>query len=219
MSEETKNEEVKEENKEGSANDVFSVLLGGDDIKDKRSKNKLVGIYGDITDEAAADLVYSLFLLREETIEEKEALKDEEDEEVNPINLIVSTHGGSAHEMFSICDTMKFVKQDCDIHTIGLGKVMSAGVAVLACGTKGKRKIGKNCRVMIHPVSYATAGHIKDVENEARETKNLEEMYINTLVENTNLTKKDVQRMMRKKMNIYISAQEALEYGIVDEIV
>ena len=121
--------------------------------------------------------------------------------------------------MFSIYDTYRMVQQDCEIHTVGLGKVMSAGVVLLAAGTKGKRAIGKNCRVMIHPVAAASMGDLNDIENETKEVRLLQKMYIQALVENSNLTEAKIKRMLRKKVNVYISAEEAVKYGIADEII
>ena len=73
--------------------------------------------------------------------------------------------------MFSLYDTMRFVKETCDIETLGVGKVMSAGVLIFAAGTKGKRKIGANCRVMIHSVMGGFGGNIHSMENEIAEVR------------------------------------------------
>mgnify|MGYP001551496522 FL=1 len=75
-----------------------------------------------------------------------------------PIEFVLCTSGGSALDMFAIYDVMRMVREDCDVCTYGIGKIMSAGVLLLAAGTKGKRKIGKHCRVMIHPVQAGTSG-------------------------------------------------------------
>ena len=133
--------------------------------------------------------------------------------------MVVSTNGGVAHEMFAIYDTMRLVKQEVDIETLGLGKVMSAGVVLLAAGTKGKRRIGKHCRIMIHPVNAGSYGTLYDIENETREAKTLQGQYLKALVETTNMPEAKLKRLMKKKTNTYLSAEEALKYGIIDEIV
>ena len=148
---------------------------------------------------------------------------DDPDSEVvithDPIEFIISTWGGSAADMFSIYDIMRTVRVDCDINTFGLGKVMSAGVLLLAAGTKGKRKIGKNCRVMLHGVTSGQHGNISDLENEMAEAKWTQERLVVCLSEETNMTKKQVKKILEKRMNVYFTAEEAVELGMADEIV
>ena len=114
---------------------------------------------------------------------------------------------------------MRVVRGETEIHTVGLGKVMSAGVLVLAAGTKGRRYIGKNCRVMIHSVMGGNAGSLHNMLNEMDAIENLQQMYIDCLVAETNLTETKIKKMLERKVNIYLSAEEAVEYGIADHIV
>ena len=99
-----------------------------------------------------------------------------------------------------------------------MGKVMSAGVLLLASGTKGKRRIGANCRVMIHPVAGGAMGDLQDIENDIQEIKWLQKQYIRCLSNETNLTEKKIRAIMKKKVNYYFSAEEAIKMGIADEI-
>ena len=135
------------------------------------------------------------------------------------IEFIVSTYGGSLAEMFAIFDCIKDISADCDIETKGLGKVMSAGVPLLAAGTKGMRKIGKNCRIMIHGVTAAYHGNVLNLENEMEEIKWLQDRYINCLAENTKLTPAKIKKMLKNQLDIYLSAEEAVNYGIADLII
>ena len=121
--------------------------------------------------------------------------------------------------MFALYDMMKIVQKNTDISVIGMGKVMSAGVLILAGGTHGKRKIGRNCRVMIHSVVGGNQGALHDMVNEMAATVLLQEMYIERLVEETKMTKRQLKEMLEKKINIYLTAEEAVEYGIADEII
>ena len=89
---------------------------------------------------------------------------------------------------------------------------------MLACGTKGKRKIGQNCRVMIHSVIGGNHGSLHNLENEMDEIRNSQENFINALVRETKLTKRKLQRMLERKVNVYFSAEEAIEHGIADII-
>ena len=116
-------------------------------------------------------------------------------------------------------DTMRMIRQECEIHTFGLGKVMSAGVLLLAAGTKGKRKIGKNCRVMLHSVIGGSHGSIHNLENEMEEIRFLQEQHIKCLIEETDMTKRYLNKLLNRKMNVYLTAEEAVELGIADEVV
>jgi len=208
-------EESKEEDKNKESEELFSFVLNSGSKSEGDGINT-IGIYGDIDEETAATTVYSLMVAAESVPEEVEG---EEPIPIKPLKVIVSTHGGVAHEMFAIYDTMNMVKKERDIETMGLGKVMSAGVVILAAGTKGKRKIGRNCRVMIHPVNAASFGDLPDIENEIKEVKWLQKQYVKLLAENTSMSESQIKRLLKKKVNIYFSAEEAVKHGIVDEIV
>ena len=88
---------------------------------------------------------------------------------------------------------MNITKNKCEIHTIGLGKVMSAGTLLLAAGTKGHRKLGKHCRVMIHAVTAGALGELHNMENELLAIKHLQDLYINALAVETKMTKRKIQ--------------------------
>ena len=115
-------------------------------------------------------------------------------------------------------DIVGKIKSQCEIHTIGLGKVMSAGVLLLASGTKGKRKIGKHCRVMIHSCNAGSSGDLHNIENEVKAVKHMQDLYINALCNETHMTKRQIQKLIDRKINVYLTAEEAIEYGIADEM-
>ena len=108
---------------------------------------------------------------------------------------------------------------ELDVETVGIGKVMSAGVPLLASGTKGKRKIGRNCRIMIHNVSGGNYGSIFILENELEEIKWIQDRYIECLAKDTKLTKSQIKKMLNRQTDVYLSAEDAIKYGIADEIV
>lgn len=153
---------------------------------------------------------------------------DEEDEyalellseiEIPKANLILSTYGGSVHDMFALYDAVQMLKSVTDVATIGMGKVMSAGVLLLASGTKGERKMGRHCSQMVHPFQYHFSGNSQDGIVERKETERQQKKYVSLLAEMTNLEEKDIQKMFKKQNNTYMSAEEAKQYGIVDEII
>ena len=154
----------------------------------------------------------------QEEEEDEEEEVEEEPKEPDPIKLYISTQGGNADDMFAIYDVIELVKRTVPIQTIGLGKVMSAGVLLLAAGTKGKRKIARHARVMIHNVITGHSGGLFHVANELGEAENIQQMYINAIAENSNLTVKQLRRMVKTGQNIYLSAEEAIKYGIADEL-
>ena len=155
----------------------------------------------------------------------KASLKNPDDPESDivetyePFEFIVSSYGGSAVDMFAIYDSMRLIKDDCEIHTVGLGKVMSAAVLLLAAGTKGQRKIGANCRLMIHGVISGQQGHLDDLENEMEESKWMQKQYIKALAAESNMTEKYIRNLMKRRLNVYIDAKEAVELGIADMII
>ncbi len=185
---------------------------------------RTINLYGDITEQKGADVVAALLYL--ENTSHSQALQDPSDPESDPIvvarsiAMMVSTHGGVASDMFSILDIMDMVKErTCDIETFGIGKVMSAGVPILAAGTKGKRKVGRNCRIMLHNVMAGTGGTIFSMENELEEIKWVQERYIETLASYTKLTPSKIKKLLKTQKDVYISAEEAIKMGIADEII
>ena len=174
---------------------------------------RVVGLFSEIVDEKIAEIIHAMLFMNEMN-------KAEEDEKKKKdIEFYLSTYGGSADDMFALYDMMKVIEKDTDISVIGMGKVMSAGVLILAGGTKGKRKIGRNCRVMLHSVIAGNQGPLHNLINEMEAIQDLQEMYIERLVEETKMTKKQLKKLLEQKVNIYLSAEQAVEYGIADEII
>ena len=210
-----------EENKDSESVLLMNRLFG--DVPPEKPPVRKLGIIGDIAEEKTSDILYGMLLLHDSI--EVEKPKDPEDPESElekvsePFEVIISTNGGDAREMFAIYDMMRYIRKDCDIETLGLGKVMSAGVPLLAAGTKGKRKIGKYCRVMLHNVSAGTIGALAQMQNEMKEVEKIQKQYIEILASETNMTEKQIRRLINKNVNVYLSAEEAVEMGIADEII
>jgi ATP-dependent Clp endopeptidase proteolytic subunit ClpP len=169
-----------------------------------------IGLFADVSEERIAELIHAMLYLNEVNKVNKTK---------TPITFYLSTYGGSADDMFGMYDIMRQVREETEIHTIGLGKVMSAGVILLASGTKGKRKIGKNCRVMIHSVIAGNHGPLHNLINEMEAVEQIQQMYIDCLVAETKLTKKQLKKLLERKVNVYLSAEEAVELGIADIII
>jgi len=209
-------EEEKQEEKEQA--DMFSALLA----EAPKPELRMTGIYGDINEERCSEAVYGLLALHltgtEKCLSDPEDENSEIIETYQPIDFIVSSHGGLAADMFSVYDVIRELRDRTPIHTKGIGKVMSAGVLLLAAGTKGERRIGKYCRVMIHGVMAGQHGYLADVENEFKETRAIQRMYVQALAAETNMTEAYVRKLMNKKTNVYLDAEEAVKLGIADII-
>jgi len=173
---------------------------------------RIVGLFSDVNEEKIADIIHNVIFFNEVN-------KAAEDDSKKDITFYLSTYGGNADDMFAMYDMMRIVREDTDIETIGLGKVMSAGVLLLAAGTKGKRKIGKNCRVMIHAVMGGNHGSLHNMMNEMEAIEQLQDMYCDALISETKLTRAKLKKMIERKVNVYLSAEEAIELGIADEII
>ena len=201
-------EKIEEEKTDGEiAKEIEEMLLLAQGLDNP--KHKVVSLYGDIDEENARDVVHAMKILESDFTGDYES---------NKFELIVSTNGGSALEMFSIYDTIRMIKEQAPVSTVGLGKVMSAGVLILASGTKGHRKIGKHCRVMIHGVASGYAGSIHSLENELEEVQWIQQQYIALLANETDMTQKYIKNLISRKVNVYLTAEQSVEYGIADEV-
>lgn len=177
---------------------------------------RVTGLFGDVNEQTCADVIQNILALSKQG----ELPKNEKKSKYKhpPIEFYLNTHGGSASDMFAIYDMMRAAKKDCEVHTIGIGKIMSAGVLLLAAGTKGKRKIGANARVMIHSVLGGSEGPLFNLENEMNEIRFVQEKYTSALIRETKLTTKTMKKLLERHVNIYLSADEAVKYGIADEV-
>ena len=178
---------------------------------------RVISLFGDLDEEHIQDVCNSLLYLNHTR---HDPLPQESiDLITKPIEFYISTWGGDALGMFAIYDLMRMIRNECPIHTFAIGKVMSAGVLLLAAGTKGERKIGRNTRIMLHSVRGSHMGNIHLLENEMNETRWIQNQHIEALVKETRLTKKKLNTMLNKKVDVYLSAEDAIELGIADIIV
>jgi len=165
--------------------------------------SRIVFLHGDVNEHSISSVVMQLLQLANQNHK--------------PIHLVISTYGGSIDEMFSLYDTIKFLP--CPVHTVAMGKVMSAGVLLLASGAKGKRMIGKSARIMIHPVTGGIWGNVFEAMNEAQEHVRLQEMLELAMVRETKLTQEKVSEIMKTCHDFYLTPEQAIEFGIVDKII
>jgi ATP-dependent Clp protease protease subunit len=162
-------------------------------------EQRIIMLTGEIDERKTQQFLKSLMLLSQQ-------------DPVKHITVYISTYGGDMYEMNAMYDSMRLVK--CPIHTIGIGKVMSAGVLLLAAGDR--RSLTENTSVMMHQVSAEVYGTVNDVSIEVKHTKALQDSMYKLYSKYTGRPIKQLEQDL--KSDKYLTAQEALDYGIVDEI-
>ena len=131
------------------------------------------------------------------------------------IKLYINSPGGSVYDGLAIIDTMNYIEPD--VQTIGIGLQASMGAMLLACGAKGKRFVLPNARIMIHQPSSGTEGKITDQEIALKEGIYLKKRLVEIFARQTGKSAEQVEKDMDR--DNWMSAEEALKYGIVDEII
>jgi ATP-dependent Clp protease, protease subunit len=202
--------EIKKSSKTVTLEQILGAAAGP--MAQKEPDLRVIGLYSDVNDEKVAELTQALLYLSE-----LNRLRPEE-QEPKPVEFYINTYGGSADDMFALYDVMQIVQEETEIHTIGVGKVMSAGTLLLAAGTKGKRKIGKSCRIMIHNVAAGNFGNLPNLANELEAIQQLQDDYVTAMVKHTKFSRKKLEKLLNEKVNIYLDAEEAVKYGLADEI-
>lgn len=184
---------VIEQNSRGERSyDIYSRLL----------KDRIIFL-GEEVNETTASLVVAQLLF----LESEDPNKD--------IHLYINSPGGMVSAGFAIYDTMKYVK--CDVSTICIGMAASMGAFLLAGGTKGKRFALPNSEIMIHQPSGGAKGQATEIEIVAENILKTKKKLNQILSENTGKPIKVIEKDTDR--DNYMSAEEALEYGLIDKIV
>ena len=131
------------------------------------------------------------------------------------IDIYINSPGGSFTALTAIYDTMRYIKPD--VRTVCLGQAASAAAVILAAGTKGKRLALPNSRILIHqPATEGGYGQSSDIEIQAREILRIRSLMEDMLSSDTGKSSDEVSRDIERDK--YLTADQALEYGIIDEI-
>ncbi len=171
--------------------DIWSALL----------KNRIVFL-GDEVNDYTANLVIAQML----TLEKEDPDLD--------ISLYINSPGGSVVDGLAIYDVMQFVS--CDVATYCVGNACSMGAILLAAGAEGKRYMLPNSRAMIHQVSGGFRGTAADINVQAKETNFLMDKLMEILSNHTGKSVKQVRKDCDR--DYYMSAEQALEYGLIDKV-
>src|SRR5450432_1333338 len=172
------------------------------DIYSRLLKDRIIFLGTAIDDQVANAVIAQLLFLQME-----DPKKD--------ISIYINSPGGSVTAGMAIYDTMQFLT--CDVHTYCIGMAASMGAVLLCAGTKGKRYALPNSDIMIHQVSGGAQGTASDVERTVEFMFKLKKRLISILARHTGKT--DEQVKLDSDRDYYMSAAEAKEYGIVDEVV
>ena len=183
---------VEETNRGERAYDIYSRLL----------KERVVFLGDQVTPETANIVIAQLLHLAYE-----DPKKD--------IKLYINSPGGSVYDGLAIIDTMNYIEPD--VQTIGIGLQASMGAMLLSAGAKGKRFALPNARIMIHQPSSGTEGKITDQEIALKEGIYLKKVLIDMMAKNTGKSAKEIEKDMDR--DNWMSAQEAKDYGIIDEVI
>ena len=171
------------------------------DIYSRLLEDRIIFLTGEIND-AVADLVVAQLIF----LEGKDPNKD--------ICLYINSPGGSVSAGLAIYDTMNYIK--CDVSTICIGMAASMGAFLLSSGTKGKRYALPNSEIMIHQPLGGAQGQASDIKIQAEHILKTKRRLNSILAQNSGKPYEIVERDTDR--DNYLSAQEAKEYGLIDEI-
>lgn len=172
------------------------------DIYSRLLKDRIIFLGEEVNDVTTSLVVAQILFL-----ESEDPTKD--------INLYINSPGGSVVAGMAIYDTMQYVK--CDVSTICMGMAASMGAFLLAGGTKGKRYALPNAEIMIHQPSGGAQGQASDIKIVAEQILKTKQKLNKILAENTNQPIEVIERDTER--DNYMSAEEALSYGIIDKVI
>lgn len=172
------------------------------DIYSRLLKDRIVMLSGEVNDAVASSIVAQLLFL-------------EADDPEKDIYFYINSPGGVITSGMSIFDTMNYIKPD--ICTICIGQAASMGAFLLSSGTKGKRFALPNARIMIHQPSGGAQGQSTDIQIQAKEIQRMKDSLNELLASQTGQDIKKVEADTER--DNFMSATEACEYGLVDEVI
>ena len=171
------------------------------DIYSRLLKERLIFMVGPVNDQMANLVVAQLLFLESENPEKE-------------ISLYINSPGGSVSAGMAIYDTMQFIKPD--VSTLCTGRAASMGAFLLAAGAKGKRFSLPNSRIMIHQPSGGSQGMASDIEIQAKEILYLRTRLNGIMAERTGQSIEQIARDTDRDR--FMSAVEAVEYGLIDKV-
>lgn len=175
------------------------------------TEKKRLFLSDDVDNESIGKLTWSILQQIREDDEKDEKEKDYKRE---PIKLYINSYGGSAYDMWGLIDII--LNSKTPIYTYCTGYAMSAAFKIFLAGHK--RFCYKHSTFMYHQLSYWPSGKLRDMKEKMDEMKWIDNKVGEYVMERTNMTQADIENIYERKMNFYIHADEAVKYGIVDEV-
>ena len=183
---------VEQTNRGERSYDIFSRLL----------KDRIVFLGGEIDDDTANLVVAQMLFLEMEDPDQD-------------IMLYINSPGGSVTSGMAIYDTMRYLK--CEVSTVCVGMAASMGAFLLAAGAKGKRKALPHAEIMIHQPLGGARGQATDIQIHAEQILKTKKTLNELLAQNTGKPLKTIEKDVER--DHFLTAQEALDYGLIDEII
>ncbi|MBQ2955198.1 MAG: ATP-dependent Clp endopeptidase proteolytic subunit ClpP [Clostridia bacterium] len=183
---------IEQTNRGERSYDIFSRLL----------KDRIVFLGGPVTDDSANLVVAQMLFLE---MEDPDA----------DIMFYINSPGGSVSAGMAIYDTMQYLK--CEVSTLCIGMAASMGAFLLSAGAKGKRKALPNAEIMIHQPSGGASGQASDIAIHAEQILRIRQNLNEILAKNTGKPIETIERDVER--DHFMTAQQALEYGLIDEII
>ena len=172
------------------------------DIYSRLLKDRIIFLGGDIEDYRASLVIAQLLYLQNENAD-------------TDISLYINSPGGIITSGMAVYDTMQFV--GCDVRTYCIGQASSMAALLLTAGTKGKRYVLPNSRVLIHQPMGGARGSATDIGIQAEEILRMRERLNEILAEHTGQTVEQIEKDVDRDR--FMSAQQAVDYGLADEII
>lgn len=172
------------------------------DIYSRLLKDRIIFLGTEI-DNATANTIIAQLLFLEATDPDKD------------IYIYINSPGGSVSSTIAIYDTIQYIRSD--VATICIGMAASGAALILASGTKGKRFVLPNSRIMVHQPLGGAQGQVTDIEIQTRELKRIKDTINKILTHHTGQKLEKVEKDTER--DFYMSAQESKEYGLVDEVI
>lgn len=172
------------------------------DIYSRLLKERIIFLTGQVNDQVASLICAQLLFLESENPDKE-------------ISFYINSPGGVVTSGLSIYDTMQYIR--CPVSTVVMGQACSMGSLLSTAGEKGKRFALPNSRIMIHQPSGGAQGQATDIEIQAREILSLRERLNKMYVEHTGQKLSVIEKAMER--DNFMSAQEAKEFGLIDEVV
>ncbi len=172
------------------------------DIYSRLLKDRIVMLSGQVNDEVASSICAQMLFL------------ESEDPKAD-ISFLINSPGGVITSGMAIYDTMQFIK--CDVSTLCLGQACSMGSFLLMGGAKGKRTALPNSSIMLHQPLGGFQGQATDIEIHAKNIMDIKERLLKMLAKHTGKTYEEVFKACER--DNYMTAKEALKFGLIDKIV